>query len=176
MKLAIVVGHSKDRTGAYNKDLDITEYKLNEELAEAILNVCIERNLPSIMIYRLNGYSKLPSDINKINPDFTICVHHNASGKRRVNGTETLYYAKSETSKKFAQCVNDEMVKALGFRDRGLLPKLSGNGTHVLKNTSMPCILIEPYFMSNTEAVKNRDVEKLAKSIIDGYEKFLKRN
>jgi len=173
MKLGIVVGHSKEKQGAYNKDLDITEYYLNEDLGKAVLDVCIERNIPSVLVYRLNGYSKLPNEINALGVDYCICLHHNASGKRSVNGTETLYYTRSETSRRFAQKVNDSMVKTLGFRDRGLLPREKGNGVHVLKNTSMPCILVEPYFMSNTKAVENRDTVALANAIIDGYLEFL---
>lgn len=172
-KLAIVVGHDEKRTGAFNKELGFTEYYLNNELGKAILDVCIERKISSILFYRLNGYSKLPSEINALGADYCICLHHNASGKRRVNGTETLYYTKSETSRKFAQKVNDSMVKTLGYKDRGLLPREKGNGVHVLKNTSMPCILVEPYFMSNTKAVVDRDTKALAIAIIDGYLEFI---
>lgn len=172
-KLAIVVGHSEEKKGAYNKELGINEYYLNEELGKAVLDICIERKISSILMYRLNGYAALPSEINKLGVDYCICIHHNASGKRRINGTETLYYKGSKISERFAQYVNDSMVKTLGYHNRGLLPRDEGNGVHVLKNTSMPCILLEPYFMSNTKAVADRKTRALAIAIVDGYMEFL---
>lgn len=173
-KLGIVVGHSKKKPGAHNKQLKVKEYKLNEELSLAIMRECIKRNILFELIFRENGYEKLPYDINKRSVDYCITIHHNASSKKHINGTETLYYHKSKTSKKFAQIVNDEMVKILGYKDRGLLPKTKGNGLHVLKNTNMPCILLEPYFMSNNQAVQERNTPALASAIVDGYENFLK--
>lgn len=175
MILGIVVGHEPKRPGAFNKDLNITEYKLNEDLAFAIVKECLSRGIEYKLIYRKNGYSKLPQDINSTNVTHCICVHHNATDNLSVNGTETLYWKDSEVSDKFAKCVNDEMVKTLNYKNRRLKPISQGDrGGLVLRNTSMPCILIEPYFMSNAEAVKNRNNEKLASAIVDGYENFIK--
>lgn len=174
-KLGIVIGHEPKRPGAYNKKLKIKEYQLNLELSAAISLECEKRKIKNIIIHRENGYQKLPYNINEKNVDYCILVHHNASSRKQINGTETLYYAKSKTSKKFAQYVNNEMVNALKYKDRGVLPRTEKDrGFHVLKNTSMPCVLIEPYFMSNNAATKNRDTKKLASSIVDGYENFLR--
>lgn len=169
-KLCIVVGHSIKKTGAYNKDLNITEYFLNQELSQTMAYECIKRDIPYIIHYRLNGYFPLPSEINKLNPTHTICVHHNSDSKKSVNGTETLYWKYSKVSDTFAKCVNDEIVSAIKTRNRGIKGKVQGDrGGIVLRNTAMPCILLEPYFMSNNEAIKKREVDVLAKAIIDGY-------
>lgn len=176
MRLAIVVGHSKKKTGAYNKQLNITEYQLNEELAFAMLQECLSRNIDYRLVYRENGYSKLPKEINATAATHCICVHHNASSNLTVNGTETLYWKNSKTSHIFAKYVNDSMVKTLNYKNRNLKPTTQGeNGGHVLRNTNMLCILLEPYFMSNSSAVKERDPKKLAKAIIDGYVKYVNK-
>ncbi len=174
MKLGIVIGHTLNSPGAINKHLNVKEYSLNLELAAAMHIECKNRNIQSELIYRKNGYSKLPKDINTTGVDFCISVHHNGSSNESANGNETLYYHRSKTSEKFAKYVNDEMFKSLKVRNRGLKPVDSEDrGANVLKNTSMPCILIEPYFITNSEAVAKRDTLSLAKSIINGYEKFL---
>lgn len=174
MKLGIVVGHSKKSPGAKNIELGVVEYSLNLELAAAIHTECQRREIDSQLIYRLNGYSKLPTDINNTDVDFCISVHHNGADNTSIDGNETLYYHKSEKSKKFARYVNNEMYNCLQVRNRDVKPVNSEDrGGYVLKYTSMPCILIEPYFMTNKEAVLKRNSSKLASHIVDGYQAFL---
>jgi len=173
-KLGIVIGHSMKSQGAYNRGLGVSEYSLNAELAAHVKAECDKRNITSEIIHRLNGYAKLPSDINKKQLDYCISIHHNATEDKTVNGTETLCYHKSKTSLKFAYAVNKEMVLSLNTRNRGVKKVDSEDrGGYILKYTSAPCILIEPYFISNTDAVKNRNVKKLSSAIVDGYENFL---
>lgn len=175
MKLGIIIGHSINSQGAYNNELGISEYSLNTELAFRVKEECDKRNIKSEIIHRRNGYGKLPADVNVTGVDHCISIHHNAVSDKTVNGTETLCYHKSETSKRFAYAVNREMVLALSTRNRGVKKVNSENrGGYILKYTSMPCILIEPYFMSNNEAVQNRNTPALASAIVDGYENFLK--
>lgn len=172
MQLAIVVGHTERSPGRVTSYA--REYTLNEELAHAISNRCNAVGISNVVIYRENGYEKLPANINQYNTDYCICVHHNGFDDPEVNGTETLYYHKSETSKKLARYINSGMVNALGYKNRDIKPIDSeGRGGYVLKYTKMPCVLIEPYFMTNKEAVKNRDNVKLAKFIVDGFIQFL---
>lgn len=172
--LCIVIGHSIKKQGARNKELNINEFFLNDELGQALAKECEKNEVPHIIHYRKNGYSKLPAEINKLNPSHTICIHHNSSSNKKVQGTETLFYKHTKVSNTFARYVNDEMALALGYRNRGTKGRTQGqNGGHVLRNTSMPCILLEPYFMSENDAVKNRDSELLAKAILKGYLKYI---
>ncbi len=155
MKIALVVGHSEKSRGAYNEDMNVHEYFLNEALAKDTADLInLEPTLEAIIIYRKNGYNKLPEDINKHNPDLIICFHHNSSGNKTVQGTETLYYHRSTKSKELAFEVQKQMVNVLGFRNRGIKGVDSEDrGAYVLKYTKAPCILIEPYFMSDTEGM-----------------------
>jgi len=172
--LGIVIGHSEKSPGAYNNEIGISEYTLNKELAIEVKEECDRRSINAIIIHRLNGYKNLPDDINKTNIDYCISIHHNATSDKTVNGTETLCYHKSKISNKFAFAVNGQMVLALNTRNRGIKKVNSENrGGYVLKYTTMPMILLEPYFMSNTNAVQNRNTKKLATAIVDGYENFL---
>ncbi|RXJ86966.1 N-acetylmuramoyl-L-alanine amidase [Arcobacter sp. CECT 8985] len=154
-RIALVVGHSEKSKGAYNDEMNVHEYYLNEALAKHTLNVMkIEKDLDPFLVYRKNGYSKLPGDINETNPDMIICFHHNASANKTVQGTETLYYHKAERSKEFAKEIQKNLVDVLDFRDRGLKPVDSEDrGGYVLKYTNAPCVLIEPYFISDNDGL-----------------------
>lgn len=175
-KLGIVIGHSIEDQGAKNNKLGVTEYSLNAELASHVKAECDKRGLESEIIHRKNGYAKLPGDINAKEISHCISIHHNGAEDETINGTETLIYNKcSSKSKRLAFSVNKEMVLALNTRNRGVKKvDIEDRGGYVLKYTNMPCILIEPYFITNTEAVKNREVRTLAVAIVDGYVNFLK--
>jgi len=152
IKVALVIGHKKTSQGAYNRKHDMSEYRYNEKL---ILE--IEDNVPTNIdihkVYR-RTYNSLPDDINELNPDFIISFHCNAFNEH-ASGTETLYYHKSEKSKKMAKIINDRMVGILRLKDRGIKPKTSEDrGGYLLKNTHAPCVIIEPFFIDN-----NSDLE-----------------
>lgn len=174
--LGIVIGHSVNSTGAKNRSLNINEYTLNLELANEIHEACKKENISSQIIHRKNGYQALPKNINDTMVDFCISVHHNGFSDKNTNGTETLYYHKSKISKKFARAVNNRMVEELNFKNRDIHGVDSeSRGGYVLKYTAMPCILIEPYFMTNNKAVEQRDPKKLAAAIVKGYIEFLSK-
>jgi N-acetylmuramoyl-L-alanine amidase len=74
--------------------------------------------------------------------DLYISFHLNAfNGKAR--GTETFYF--SSAGLEYARPVNDALV-SLGFKNRGCKKK----GFYVLRNTTMPAILIESCFVDNS--------------------------
>jgi len=148
MKVALVVGHTEDKKGAKNKGLCLYEYDINNKLAKDIKNKLGDK---VEIVYRLNGYKNLPADINKVRPIFIISLHSNAFNTK-ARGSETLYYHKSKIGKKIAQIFQEEVVRSLGLRDRGIKSKTSEDrGGYVLKYTNAPCIIMEPYFMDNDE-------------------------
>lgn len=170
-KLAIIIGHDgKSDLGAINEELNINEFELNKELADEIGKQCEDNSIPYIIVYRENGYTQLPYDINKLNPTEIICVHHNGFSNKSVNGTETLHWWKSEKSHKLAVEVHKKITQSNSYTDRGIKPiNKNHRGWWVLNKTKAPCILIEPYFVTNNEAVLNRDAAKTAKAVIKGY-------
>ncbi len=153
MKIALVVGHSSKSTGAHNKELDITEYSLNEIEAKKVSELLDDRGVENVVIYR-QTYKDLPAKINKEGADIVLCFHHNSFDEKST-GTETLYYHKSKKGKVFAEIMQKNIVDALGFKDRGIKPKASEDrGGYVLKYTNAPCLIMEPCFMSNTKELQ----------------------
>ena len=121
-------------------------------------------------------YPSLSDRVNFANSrraDFFISVHMNANRSRAANGTETFYY--TGQSRNFAASVHREFVKATGRRDRGV----SQARFFVIRNTSMPSILLECAFISNPteEAAVNNDAwrERVAKGVAQGVVNYVVR-
>jgi N-acetylmuramoyl-L-alanine amidase len=81
-------------------------------------------------------------------------IHADGSTDRRARGTHTLYPAFRrgwtddiyEASKRAAQVVQEEEVRALGFPDRGLQERTDYTGFNW---SDVPAILVEMGFMTN---------------------------
>lgn len=79
--------------------------------------------------------------------DIFISIHCNAaSGTAR--GTETECYSRMSNGGNLAQCIQDQIVSALGTVDRGVkeMP-----GLIVLRHTDMPAVLVETAFIDNDD-------------------------
>jgi N-acetylmuramoyl-L-alanine amidase len=96
---------------------------------------------------------------NNAKADLFVSKHYNASTGKwgSQNGIETIVsqYA-SDKSKKLAELVQAELVKAHGRNDRGVKTDINQSGINiaVLRYTNMPAILTESGFMDNLEEAK----------------------
>ena len=145
-RCALVIGHTSTSPGARNKKNSISEFEFNKHMAREIKS---RVSTVEVILFFRKAYSALPGEINKTKPDFIVSLHCNAFN-RKVSGTETLYYHKSEKGKKIAQLLNDNLVDALGLKDRGVKPKTSEDrGGYLLAETVAPCVIAEPFFIDN---------------------------
>ncbi len=107
---------------------------------------------------------------NENNADLFVSIHFN-SGPPSANGTETYHY-ESEQSKKLSETIHKHVVKATGFKDRGM----DSRNLYVLKNTDMPAVLLEIGFISNSYENKTMQTpafqERVAQAIADGIEEY----
>jgi N-acetylmuramoyl-L-alanine amidase len=149
--IALVVGHTEYSPGAINTKAGLSEFYLNSEITNIIKTLCIRKDIQ--IVYR-DTYKKLPEKINKLNPDYIISFHCNASILHNASGSEVLYYHKSEEGRKLAEKFQKVIVDSLGLRDRGIKSRTKyDRGGHLLKNTKAPCIILEPFFMDNMKDV-----------------------
>ena len=89
--------------------------------------------------------------------DIFVSIHFNAfNGK--ANGSEV--FGISKASQAIAKSVLAEIVK-LGFKNRGV----KNTGFYVIKNTSMPAILVECCFIDSASDMKIFDADKMAEAI-----------
>ena len=147
----------------------MTEFNFNDQLA-----IDIEKEVSGVEVQRVyrRTYNSLPSDINELNPDFIISLHCNAFNGS-ASGTEVLYYHRSVNGKKIAAILNEQLVNALGLKNRGIKPKTAEDrGGNLLKNTVGICVIAEPFFIDNDEdlniVIDKRD--DLVKAYANGIE------
>jgi len=75
-----------------------------------------------------------------------ISIHYNAHENRSAHGTETFHAAGNVEAASFARFVQEELIGALGLRDRGVKQA----AFHVIKaQPEIPAILVEVGFLTN---------------------------
>ncbi|CAM2011224.1 N-acetylmuramoyl-L-alanine amidase family protein [Acanthopleuribacter pedis] len=76
-----------------------------------------------------------------------ISIHANSFSVASANGTETFRYRNGSTNSRLLQtAIHEELIDAGGLRDRGIKTA----GFYVLRYTSMPAMLSEQGFVSNS--------------------------
>jgi len=107
-----------------------------------------------------------------------VSIHVNSFDGTGPNGTETYWNSlnSSADSKELATEIQKELIQELGTRDRGVKEA----SFYVIKNTTMPSVLVEIAFISNPiEASKLADSafrEKAAEAIYQGILNFYQKN
>lgn len=112
------------------------------------------------------------NEANAKGADIFISFHWNAGGG---TGTETYHYPGSSSGRKLAQKIHPRVVKAMGFRDRGIKTA----NFYVLKHTKMPAILIEFGFMDAPSKYNDQNymldrekAKKAAEEIAKGVQEY----
>jgi N-acetylmuramoyl-L-alanine amidase len=129
-----------------------------------------------------DAYVSLPKRVsiaNKTKSALFVSVHFNASRNSAAEGIEIYYYSnkdpqRARSSRRLANYVLHFVLDQTEAVSRGVK---SGN-FHVIRETSMPAILIEGGFMTNRSEwlnLKKRSyLENIAKGIAHGIDKYLK--
>ena len=111
---------------------------------------------------------------NNAGGDIFVSIHANASETNLdFQGTFTYSYPKSREGERLAGYVQKAVVEEIGSVDRGLLT----NDYVVLRETTMPAVLLEMGFMSCHEElerlVQPEYREKVAQGVAKGVEQYL---
>jgi len=180
--IALIIGHSAKSPGATNKTYGTSEFQFNGPLAHSVAEKLILEGYKPIIIYRNCTYSELPAKVNQTGADIAVSFHCNAYNEE-PNGSETLYYKLSSKGFLLASCIQEQVVKCLGLKDRGLKPivashkgKAGDRGGLLLQKTSMPCVIVEPFFIDSDTSLElaNHKFEELAEAYTKGIVNFLK--
>lgn len=103
--------------------------------------------------------------------DLFMSIHAN-SGAKAASGAETYYYR--ENSKAFAAVIHKHLIAATKIKDRGVKKE----GYKVIKQTTMPAVLIEAGFLSNSVDAKmlfdNAAQNRIAAEMVAGIKEYLK--
>ena len=173
-KICIDAGHGGHDPGAvngsiYEKNIALSiALLLDEKLRKQGFNTVLTRDNDEFV--ELTDRCKIA---NKNKCDLFISIHLNA-GNSAASGIETLIYKNSRVNSAVAECIQTRLINSTGAVDRGIKerPDLC-----VLRETSMPAVLIETGFISNAAELKrlsnaayqNKMATLIAKSLCTYY-------
>ena len=174
--------------GVREKDLTLSVYnKVSSKLASLGYTVLTSRNVDKDV-----DLVDRADQANKANADMLLSIHFNAGGRGIARGIETYYYQaqadrvpkinkenhnnpeRLEKSRKLANKVQQNLLYQTGANDRGV----KRASFTVLRETSIPSILVELGFIDNPEErnkIKTNEYqERLANGIVDGIVEYYK--
>lgn len=89
---------------------------------------------------------------NQVQADLFVSIHYNAASGEwgSANGIETFHHPSSTKGQKLARLIQTELIQATDRRDRGV----KSANFHVLRETTMPAVLVECGFMDFLEEAR----------------------
>ncbi|NET88596.1 MAG: N-acetylmuramoyl-L-alanine amidase [Kamptonema sp. SIO1D9] len=111
---------------------------------------------------------------NRAGADLFVSIHSNAIGGRPdVSGLETYYYS---SGRQLAQTIHKNILQRLNVRDRGVRTARF----YVLRNSSMPAVLVETGFVTGREDAARLATsayrDRMAEAIAAGILEYIQRN
>jgi N-acetylmuramoyl-L-alanine amidase len=153
LKIFINPGHDMDLDpGACANDIREVDIALaiGEKLKKTMEVIGYSCQL--IQSDNLNGETEGKPNVcataNNSGADIFISIHCNSAANISAKGTETLVYSTGGKAELLAKCIQTQIVNSLNMVDRGIKerPDLC-----VLRETTMPAVLVETAFISNQE-------------------------
>ena len=150
MKVFLNPGHAPEG----NPDPGACGYGLREcdvakNVADLVAGYLTAAGVEVVDNLQPDSLREVVSASNRVGADVFISIHCNACNGV-AQGTEVWHYYGSEEGEKLAQCIQNQIVDALGTVDRGTKGAKPGvNGLYVLSNTDAVAVLIELAFIDN---------------------------
>lgn len=166
-KVFISAGHGGTDSGAVGNSLKEKDINLQ------ILKACkeeLERHGVTVVTSRTKDeddpVGEETREANASGADVAVSFHTNAGGG---DGSEAFYHTRSTKGKKLAQ-LGEKHVKELGQNSRGVK---SGDHLYFVKNTSIPAVLFECFFIDNATDKKIGDTVAEQKKFGVAYAKAI---
>lgn len=163
-------GHDPGATGAsgnYERDFTLS-------LAKKVFELLQEEPMFEPLLTRSDDTHVELEDraafANEWKADVLVSIHANTYTDPSVGGTETLYH--NENSILLAETMQQQVVEAMGFRDRGVKEQQ----LKVLSLTEMPSVLLEVGYLTNAEQeaymLSSEGQATAAQAIVDGLKRY----
>lgn len=170
--IAIVIGHGpRIDKGAENKD-GTTELAWNRDLAE-LIGSAVGKRADVRIVQRVKERLQPVKETNATNAAIAVELHLN-SATGRASGTEMIHAPRSKRGKALARVLQAVAVRVLKLPDRGVKPPFKGRGLRWVRDTKMPAVMIESFFIDNSAdlARGNERKQALAKAYADALVTF----
>ena len=153
-KIILDPGHCPETPGKASPDKTYKEAEFNMDLALRIEKLLQKYpvEVRIVDVVHPDPKKELPLLVDKINQekgDICVSLHSNAfgAGFNTANGWEIFCYKMTGDSLKLAEAIYAESHR-LGLTDRGIK---DGSHLYVVRETDMPCVLIETGFHTNLQ-------------------------
>jgi len=177
--VVIDAGHGGVDPGSNNGD--VLEKDINLDVAIKIGKLLEEAGVRTMLTRDDDTFMKPSEKIgfaNENNACLFVSIHCNYFDDTSVNGTSTYYYpsdykdAGNLPGKEFATIIQEELMKQISTKDRGIIP---GPKTIVLKNSKMPSALVELAFITNPSDLAFLTSEDFRQKAAEGIAHGIKR-
>ena len=171
MKVFLNAGHAPDG----NPDPGACGYGLREcdvakNVADLAAGYLVAAGVEVVGCLQSDSLEEVVASSNRNGADVFISIHCNAYNGS-ANGTEVWYFYGSGAGEILAQCIQNQIVDALGTVDRGVKGAKPGvNGLYVLSNTNAVAVLVELAFIdhaSDAQLLRSRQ-DEFARAIARG--------
>ncbi len=181
-------GHGKatpgKRSAPFEMDginLQFFEYEFNRDIVKRMIAAMTEKGIKFFnVVPELEGDITLQERVQRANnlssnlPKLYVSIHANAGPVRpgtdwsAANGIETWHFHASNRGRAMAVFFQEEIVKATGWRNRGLKSTAEKN-LYVLRHTNMAAVLTENGFFNNLDEVKKLMRDDIRQAIADAH-------
>lgn len=127
----------------------------------------------TVMTRRSDYFISLPQRVsagNGYRNAIFVSIHYNYTWKQEVSGLETFY--SSEEGRRLAQCVHNCLIQRTRTVDR----TVKYARFYVIRNSTLPAILVEGGFVSNADERSRMKSawfrETIAQGIVDGIQRY----
>lgn len=177
MRICIDPGHGESDPGAIGhglKEKDIT-LGISLEVARILKN----RSLSVIMTRTSDVYVGLNSSRVPIS-DISVSIHVNSGGGQGLETWVSLFNKAGE-SKKLGQAIQDNVLKQVAFKSRGLKSKVNSAGNddylYMIRKPAGVAVLVECGFIDNVQDAailsQESNLKRIAAGIADGILQYL---
>lgn len=169
--VVIDAGHGgHDNGGQWGR---VYEKHLALDTAERLETKLQSMGYQTVMTRRSDYFISLPQRVstgNCNNNAIFVSIHYNYTWKQEVSGLETFYY--SEEGRRLAQYVQNSLIE----RTRTVNRNAKYARFYVIRNSTIPAILVEGGFVSNApERDRMKSAwfrETIAQGIVDGIQRY----
>ena len=150
MRVFLNPGHAPDGNPAPGAcGFGLRECDVAKNVADLVAGYLTAAGVEVVDNFQSDSLHEVVSASNRAAADVFISIHCNACNGV-AQGTETWHYYGSGEGEKLAQCIQNQIVDALGTVDRGVKGAKPGvNGLYVLSNTDAVAVLVELAFIDH---------------------------
>jgi N-acetylmuramoyl-L-alanine amidase len=181
--IVIDPGHGGTDRGARGRIPYCEEKKICLQTARLVKQYLDQLGYRVVMTRSSDAFLSLPNRVEIAHQsacNIFVSIHFNSSNSPMAQGIEVFFSEKgdptrSKSSRKLADSILSRVIRRTSAQSRGVK---RGN-FYVIRETSMPSVLVEGGFISNPEErgfLKSRDYqEKIARGIADGIDSYFKQ-